>query len=108
MRKTILLSPILAAALLALAPLSAAAGGGKGCPPGLAKKQNGCLPPGQAQKVYGRGDVIGGDYIVIGNPGRYGLDPNQSYYRVGDYIYRVDPDTRKVLNLIGAVAAILN
>jgi Ni/Co efflux regulator RcnB len=24
--------------------------GGKGCPPGLAKKNNGCLPPGQAKK----------------------------------------------------------
>jgi hypothetical protein len=24
--------------------------GGKACPPGLAKKQNGCLPPGQARK----------------------------------------------------------
>ncbi|TFZ02368.1 hypothetical protein EZ313_13955 [Ramlibacter henchirensis] len=25
-------------------------GGGKGCPPGLAKKGNGCMPPGQAKK----------------------------------------------------------
>lgn len=25
-------------------------GGGKACPPGLAKKNNGCLPPGQAKK----------------------------------------------------------
>ena len=34
---------------------------GKGhCPPGLAKKQNGCLPPGQAKKRY-----------VVGRP----LDP---------------------------------
>lgn len=24
--------------------------GGKGCPPGLAKKNNGCMPPGQARK----------------------------------------------------------
>ena len=24
--------------------------GGKGCPPGLAKKHNGCMPPGQARK----------------------------------------------------------
>lgn len=28
---------------------------GKGCPPGLAKKHNGCMPPGQAKKWrYGR------------------------------------------------------
>ena len=25
---------------------------GRGCPPGLAKKNNGCLPPGQAKKRY--------------------------------------------------------
>src|SRR6059058_722992 len=25
-------------------------GEGKGCPPGLAKKHNGCMPPGQARK----------------------------------------------------------
>ena len=23
-----------------------------GCPPGLAKKHNGCMPPGQAKKLY--------------------------------------------------------
>jgi len=27
-------------------------GGGKGCPPGLAKKHNGCMPPGQAKKYH--------------------------------------------------------
>jgi Ni/Co efflux regulator RcnB len=26
--------------------------GGKGCPPGLAKKNNGCMPPGQAKKWH--------------------------------------------------------
>jgi Ni/Co efflux regulator RcnB len=24
----------------------------RGCPPGLARKHNGCLPPGQAKKIY--------------------------------------------------------
>ena len=28
------------------------------CPPGLAKKNNGCLPPGQAKKIY-RDAVVG-------------------------------------------------
>lgn len=28
---------------------------GKGCPPGLAKKNNGCMPPGLAKKRYQRG-----------------------------------------------------
>lgn len=30
----------------------------RGCPPGLAKKHNGCLPPGQAKKIY-RDAVVG-------------------------------------------------
>ena len=46
MRLTTLL---LAAAVLAPAAALAAP---QGCPPGLAKKQNGCLPPGQAKHEY--------------------------------------------------------
>lgn len=99
---------IAAAAMLAVSPVSVLAGSSKGCPPGLAKKQNGCLPPGQAKKIYGRGDRLTGDYVLIRNPGRYGLDRDETYYRMGDYVYRVDRDTRKVLDLIGAVAGILN
>jgi hypothetical protein len=34
------------------------------CPPGLAKKQNGCLPPGQAKKRY-----------VVGQPLPKGVEP---------------------------------
>ncbi len=29
--------------------------GAGGCPPGLAKKNNGCMPPGQAKKLYNIG-----------------------------------------------------
>ncbi|WP_298848521.1 hypothetical protein [uncultured Ruegeria sp.] len=78
------------------------------CPPGLAKKSVPCVPPGQAKKIYGNGDFIRDDYRWVDNPYRYGLNRNYSYVRAGDYVYRVDPDTRKVLNLIGAVADILN
>ncbi|RWR53174.1 excinuclease ABC subunit A [Sinirhodobacter ferrireducens] len=78
-----------------------------GCPPGLAKKNNGCMPPGQAKK-WQRGDRIVGDYIVIHDPDRYHLDRRYTYWRSGDYIYRVEPQTGKVLNLIGAVSALLN
>jgi hypothetical protein len=103
---------------LALSPLLAEAGNHKSdkvktsagigqCPPGLAKKNNGCLPPGQAKK-YGIGDRIDGGYIIIRDPDRYGLDRDQTYYRVGDYVYRVDRETREVLDLIGAIAAVLN
>ncbi len=105
MRKPILIAT---AALLSLSPAAVLAGGPKGCPPGLAKKHNGCLPPGQAKKIYGRGDFLDRDYVLIRNPGRYGLDPGQTYYRLGDHVYRVDRNTKEVLDLIGAVAAILD
>ena len=76
----------------------------------MAKKANGCQPPGLAKKqgVYHRGDRIHGDYIILRNPGRHGLDPDETYYRVGDRVYRVNRETREVLDLIGAAAAVLN
>ena len=37
-----------------------------GCPPGLAKKQNGCMPPGQAKKL------LGGQNLTYGVRTRYG------------------------------------
>lgn len=115
MRNAFPLTPALvAAAAMALSPLAAQAGGPKGCPPGLAKKNAACLPPGQAKQghghrhVYRRGEYLDRDYIIIEYPGRYGLDSRQTYYRVGDYVYRVDRDTKEVLDLIGAVAAVLD
>lgn len=77
------------------------------CPPGLAKKNPPCVPPGQARK-YDIGDRIDDDYIILRNPGRYGLDRDETYYRVGDSIYRVDRETREVLDLIGAIGAVLD
>jgi hypothetical protein len=98
------------AAALTLPFAQAAEATPKNCPPGLAKKAVPCVPPGQAKKgvTYRLGDIITGDYIVIRNPGRYGLDPNETYYRVGDQVVRVDRETREILDLIGAVAAVLN
>lgn len=77
------------------------------CPPGLAKKNPPCIPPGQVGKAYpryDRGDVLDGDYWVIRDPDRYRLERNGNYAVLGDYVYRIDPETRKVLNLIGALA----
>lgn len=34
------------------------------CPPGLAKKNNGCLPPGQAKKRYAVGRTVPSDVVV--------------------------------------------
>lgn len=80
---------------------------GSNCPPGLAKKSPACIPPGQVKSRYRAGDRYQDGYSWITNPGRYGLKDG-SYIRAGDYVYRVDRDTQKVLNLIGAVADILN
>ncbi|MFW8593230.1 excinuclease ABC subunit A [Cribrihabitans neustonicus] len=112
MRKRLMFSAL--AAALAI-PAAAQAGGAKahpgtpaGCPPGLAKKSPACVPPGQAKKHYRDHTRIDGRYILIPNPGRYGLDPNYSYYRMGGQVFRVDRETREVLDLIGAVAAVLD
>ncbi|HEX2545686.1 MAG TPA: hypothetical protein VHL79_12445 [Ramlibacter sp.] len=35
-----------------------ASSGGKHCPPGLAKKNNGCMPPGQAKKQWAVGQPL--------------------------------------------------
>ncbi|WP_170450109.1 hypothetical protein [Ruegeria arenilitoris] len=77
------------------------------CPPGLAKKAVPCVPPGQVKNWYKVGDRIERDYVWIDDPYRYGLKRGGNYVRAGDYVYSIDPDTRKVLNLIGAVADIL-
>jgi len=103
-----MLKLIFTASALALALPQMSQAAPKGCPPGLAKKSVPCVPPGQAKKGHGYGDRVTGDYVIIRNPGRYGLDPDETYYRVGDQIVRVDRDTRKILDFIGAAAAILN
>ena len=81
------------------------------CPPGLAKKPVPCMPPGQARKAHAKtyavGEILPGDFVRIPDPGRYGLGQGH-YVRLGDYIYRIDDDTREVLNLVGAVADILD
>ncbi|WP_254429054.1 MULTISPECIES: excinuclease ABC subunit A [unclassified Ruegeria] len=77
------------------------------CPPGLAKKAVPCVPPGHVKR-YRVGDYIYDGYVRIDNPSRYGLRRNGYYVRAGDYVYQVNRETHEVLNLIGAIADILN
>lgn len=66
----------------------------QGCPPGLAMKGNGCLPPGQAKKIVGTmlpaalsGAVLGGPYS------QWYRDDDRYFYRWDDdYVYRVRRD----------------
>lgn len=84
--------------------------GTRGCPPGLAKKHNGCLPPGRAKKLY-RGDHWRSGYgslysyrsIPYDLRRRYDLDPYDRYYYGNGYLYRVDPRTMLVEQVIGAL-----
>ena len=55
-----------------------------------------------------KGDRLGDDYILIDNPSRYGLEPGYVYYRSNEYVYQLDQQTREVVNVIGAVATLLN
>ena len=62
------------------------------CPPGLAKKNNGCLPPGQAKKFIGAAlPVYLGSQMLDGPFRQWYQDNDQYTYRGdGDYIYRVN------------------
>ena len=111
-----------AALILALVPFMASAslagnGNGKGhgkakgygvggCPPGLAKKNPPCVPPGLVKPKVG--DRLSDyDYIVFDDYDRYRLDRRHRYYRVGELIYRADPETFQVLEVIGIVDRLL-
>jgi hypothetical protein len=82
-----------------------------GCPPGLAKKNNGCLPPGQAKKLYnigqrfplGYGHRWGFDQIPYGMRTQYGFDPRSQYYYGDGYLYRVDPATMVISQVVSAI-----
>jgi hypothetical protein len=65
------------------------AGYGRAGPPGLARKGNGCLPPGQAKKLFARGQRLERDWFEgYRLPAAY-----QSFYSDSpDYYYRYDDD----------------
>jgi len=81
------------------------------CPPGLAKKNNGCLPPGQAKKRYDIGQRFPTNYGYNWNYNQipydlrqqYGLTPADRYYYGDGYVYRVDPKTRLVEQIVSAI-----
>jgi hypothetical protein len=64
------------------------------CPPGLAKKGNGCLPPGQAKKLVGAAlPAALASRMLDGRYSQWYRDDDRYFYRNdGDYIYRVNRD----------------
>jgi hypothetical protein len=85
--------------------------GASGCPPGLAKKNNGCLPPGQAKKLYNIGQRWPGSYGYRWNYNqipydlrtRYDFDDEYRYYYGDGYIYQVDPATMLISQVVSAI-----
>ncbi|GAA3999134.1 hypothetical protein GCM10022211_06280 [Sphingomonas humi] len=69
-----------------------------GCPPGLAAKGNGCLPPGQARKLVGATlPVALGSALLPLDYRSWYPDNNDYYYRTTDgYVYRIDRDRNLV------------
>ena len=82
-----------------------------GCPPGLAKKNNGCLPPGQAKKQYNVGQRYNRNFGNLWTynqipdylRSQYRFDPNDRYYYGNGYLYQVDPRTMLVQQVISAL-----
>ena len=82
-----------------------------GCPPGLAKKNNGCMPPGQAKKLYNVGQRFPQSY---GTPWTFNQIPENlrsqhrlprsgNYYYGDGYLYRVDPRTMLIQQAVSAL-----
>ena len=77
---------------------------GKGCPPGLAKKGNGCIPPGQAKK-WARGRPLPHDLVVYDLPPdlRYRLPPppaGHRYVQLGADVLMIAIGTSMVVDAI--------
>ena len=75
---------------------------GKGCPPGLAKKNNGCLPPGQARK-WAVGQPLASDVVFYPVPQalvvQLGVPPaGYRYVRVASDILLIGTGTRMVID----------
>ncbi len=115
---------LLTLALLVFAPVmttGAAFADTKGCPPGLAKKNPPCVPPGQAKKGVTTdqwlhrdriGDVIDrSDLIYLDDFLRYDLPPlpyGQRYAVVDNRIVVIDPESYRILQLIRVFTALGN
>ncbi len=78
---------------------------GVNCPPGLAKKNNGCLPPGQAKKAaWNVGQRLPRQYWDDYVPRQYRNYYDNGTYRYYDgYVYRVDPTTYMIREVLRAV-----
>jgi hypothetical protein len=81
------------------------------CPPGLAKKHNGCLPPGQAKKLYNVGQRYNRNFGNLWTyeqipdylRSRYDFDRGDRFYYNDGYLYQVDPRTMLIEQVVSAL-----
>jgi len=81
------------------------------CPPGLAKKNNGCLPPGQAKKLYDVGQRYNRNFGNLWSynqipdylRSQYAFDRDDRFYYNNGYLYQVDPRTMLVQQVVSAL-----
>jgi hypothetical protein len=86
-------------------------GNGANCPPGLAKKNNGCMAPGQYKKRFARGQRFNSTYgqryaynqLPYDIRRQYDLDRSNRYYYDQGYLYQVDPRTMLVERVIQTI-----
>ena len=80
------------------------------CPPGLAKKNNGCLPPGQAKKMWNVGEPLPPQVVYYPiqrelwtqlTPPPYGYE----YVQVDDDIVLMMTATRVIASLLGNIGS---
>jgi len=75
----------------------------KDCPPGLAKKNPPCIPPGQAKK-FGHGDILPeGGWVYVPDDIVVHLTPpprGARYVRMDKDVYLITEGTRKVIEAI--------
>ncbi|HET9637736.1 MAG TPA: hypothetical protein VFP12_00845 [Allosphingosinicella sp.] len=82
--------------------------GANDCPPGLAAKRNGCLPPGQARKLFNVGQRLPAGYnsytryrdIPYAYRSRYGLTDRNRYIYRDQSVYVVDSRTNLVTRIL--------
>ncbi len=77
---------------------------GKGCPPGLAKKQNGCMPPGQAKK-WAVGKPLPAGVVAYPLPSSLVVQlgpppPNTKYVRVAQDVLLLATGTGMVVDAV--------
>jgi hypothetical protein len=80
-----------------------------GCPPGLWAKNNGCMPPGQAQRLLGTSLAAATGFAALNAlpPAMSYLYPDTSdyYYRYGDgYLYQVNRSNNVIDSLLPLMA----